>query len=60
MKSMVDYKEMYSILFNKMTDIIEEIQDIQRKTEEMFIQSKDNDLILLRSCKNLEQPEKKE
>ncbi|SDI01348.1 hypothetical protein SAMN05443529_12444 [Desulfosporosinus hippei DSM 8344] len=36
---MVDYKELYSILFNKMTDIIEEIQNIQRQTEEMYIQS---------------------
>jgi len=51
---------MYSILFNKMTDIIEEIQQIQRQTEEMYIHSKDREFILLKSCKNLEQPEKKE
>jgi len=56
---MVDYKEMYSILFNKMTDIIEEIQQIQRQTEEMYIHSKDREFILLKSCKNLELPEKK-
>ncbi|WP_461388955.1 hypothetical protein [Desulfosporosinus fructosivorans] len=43
-----------------MTDIIEEIQQIQRQTEEMYIHSKDRELILLQSYKNLEQPEKKE
>jgi len=37
---MVNYKEMYSILFKKMTDIIEEIQQIQRQTEEMYLDSK--------------------
>jgi tetrahydromethanopterin S-methyltransferase subunit B len=57
---MVDYKEMYSILFNKMTDIIEEIQQVQRQTEEMYIHSMDPEFILLKSVKNLEQPEKKE
>ncbi|GAB6156792.1 hypothetical protein JCM17380_55510 [Desulfosporosinus burensis] len=51
---------MYSILFNKMTDIIEEIQQIQRQTEEMYIHSTDREFILLKSCKDLEQPEKKE
>jgi len=39
-KNMVNYKEMYSILFKKMTDIIEEIQQIQRQTEEMYLDSK--------------------
>jgi len=57
---MVHYEQMYRILFNKMTDIIEEIQEIQRQTEEMFIQGKDSEFILLKSCENLEQPEKKE
>jgi len=45
----VDYKEMYSILFNKMSDIIEEIQEIQRQTEEMYIDSKDREFVLLKS-----------
>ncbi|WP_459931725.1 hypothetical protein [Desulfosporosinus burensis] len=43
-----------------MTDIIEEIQQIQRQTEEMYIHSTDREFILLKSCKDLEQPEKKE
>jgi len=57
---MVDYEQMYRILFNKMTDIIEEIQEIQRQTEEMFIQGKDSEFILQKSCESLELPEKKE
>lgn len=57
---MVDYKEMYSILFNKMTDIIEEIQQIQRHTEEMYIDSKDREFVLLKSGKDSELPMMKE
>jgi len=57
---MVHYEQMYKILFNKMTDIIEEIQEIQRQTEEMFMQGKDSEFILLKSSGNSEQPEKKE
>ena len=30
-----DYKKMYYTLFNKLTDIIYELQIVQRKTEEM-------------------------
>ncbi|MCO1600945.1 hypothetical protein [Desulfosporosinus nitroreducens] len=48
---MVDYNKMYSMLFNKMTDIIEEIQQIQRQTEDMFIHGKDRELVLLKSGK---------
>jgi len=43
-----------------MTDIIEEIQQIQLQTEEMYIHSKDRELIMLKSCKSFEQPEKKD
>jgi len=57
---LVNYKEMYSILFNKMTDIIEEIQQIQRQTEEMYIDSKDIEFVVLKSCKDSEQPIKQE
>ena len=53
---LVDYK----ILFNKMTDLIEEIQQVQRQTEEMYIDSKGREFILLKSSGNSEQPEKKE
>ncbi|MBC2725132.1 MAG: hypothetical protein HGJ98_01380 [Desulfosporosinus sp.] len=57
---MVDYEQMYRILFNKMTDIIEEIQQIQRKTEEMYIDSKDREFALLKSYKDLDQLKQKE
>lgn len=36
---MEDYKEMYYMLFNKITDIIGELQAIQIKTEELLISS---------------------
>lgn len=34
---MADYKKMYFLLFNKITDTITELQDIQQKAEEMCI-----------------------
>jgi len=57
---LVNYKEMYSILFNKMTDIIEEIQQIQRQTEEMYLDSKDSEFVLLKSGKDSDRPGKQE
>ncbi len=36
---MTDYKTMYTKLFNKVTDIIEELQQAQQHTEEIYIQS---------------------
>lgn len=57
---MVNYQEMYSILFNKMTDIIEEIQQIQRQTEEMYLNSKESEFVLLKSCQDSDRLEKKE
>ena len=34
---MDNYKDMYFMLFNKITDIIEELKEIQEKTEKMYI-----------------------
>ena len=34
---MPDYKEMYFKLFNKLTDVINELKDIQLEMEEMYI-----------------------
>jgi len=34
---MPDYREMYLTLFRKVAAVIEELQDIQRMTEEMYI-----------------------
>jgi hypothetical protein len=36
---MPDYEAMYGILFRKVTSVIEELQDIQRQVEEMYISS---------------------
>lgn len=38
---MSDYKKMYYILFNKITDVIGELQSIQRQTEEIYISGKE-------------------
>jgi len=56
----VDYKEMYSILFNKMSDIIEEIQQVQRQTEEMCIHSQDREFVLIKSDKDSDHQNQKE
>lgn len=48
---MSDYKMMYHILFNKITDIINELQEIQRLTEEMYMQQ-DSPSIKLYQIKN--------
>lgn len=34
---MADYQAMYSALFNKITDVIEDLKLIQQQTEEMHI-----------------------
>ena len=57
---MVDYKEMYSILFNKMSDIIEEIQQVQRQTEEMYIHSQDREFVLIKMGKDSDHQNQKE
>ena len=34
---MADYKKMYHLLFNKITDITKELNDIQKQTEELYM-----------------------
>ena len=36
---MADYQAMYAKLFNKITDIITQLQEIQREAEEIYIAS---------------------
>lgn len=36
---MADYKEMYYHIFNKLTDVTEEIKNLQCQMEEMYINS---------------------
>ena len=38
---MPDYKEMYFELFNKLTDVIEQLKEIQQEMEEKCIDSGD-------------------
>ena len=39
---MADYQKMYYELFNKVTDIIDNLKQIQREAEETFITSNEN------------------
>ena len=34
---MPDYQKMYAALFNRITDVIGELQEIQQQTEEMYL-----------------------
>ncbi|MEG0913897.1 MAG: hypothetical protein RSG53_09870 [Oscillospiraceae bacterium] len=50
---MADYKKMYHTLFNKITDIIDELQVVQQQTEEMFI-AQEEQIIKVNAIKNKE------
>lgn len=39
---MTDYKSMYYTLFNQISKTIEDLQEIQKKTEEMYMRAEDN------------------
>ena len=36
---MTDYKELYHLLFNKITDVVDELQQIQQLAEKLYIES---------------------
>lgn len=36
---MPDYKKMYLTMFNKVTDVIEELQALQQQVEQIYIES---------------------
>lgn len=40
---MPDYKKLYFELFNKVSDIIEELKEVQIKAEEMFLEEDDDE-----------------
>ena len=40
---MNEYEEMYRKLFNKITDVIEELKEVQKQTEEMYINAADKE-----------------
>ena len=41
---MADYKKMYCELFNKVTDVINELQEIQQRYEELYIKSEEENI----------------
>ena len=45
---MADYQQMYFKLFNKVADVIEELQQVQRETEELYIQGGEPELVALK------------
>lgn len=49
---MSDYKQMYYKLFNRITEIIEELKEIQQQAEEMYISNSDNKISIISSDKN--------
>lgn len=44
---MADYQAMYTVLFRRVTAAIEELQDVQRQTEEMYISSASTNIRLI-------------
>ena len=42
-QDMNEYEEMYKKLFNKITDVIEELKEVQKQTEEMYINAVDKE-----------------
>ena len=42
---MDNYKEMYYRLFNKMSELIEEIKAVQQETEDMFLSHREKEKI---------------
>lgn len=45
---MADYKKMYTALFNKVTDVIEELQQVQSDTEKLYMDSSEHEIVLLK------------
>lgn len=43
-----DYRQMYLKLFNKVTDVIEELQQVQQETEELYIKGSEAGLAVLK------------
>ncbi len=57
---MADYQKMYSTLFNKVSDVIEELQYVQRQTENLYIESPEPEIVVLtpENNKDTQDPEK--
>ncbi|MEN6326948.1 MAG: hypothetical protein ABFD18_12185 [Syntrophomonas sp.] len=57
---MADYKKMYLELFNKVTIVIKELQEIQRQTEQLYIESSESKIILLAHKDDVRKSDNKE
>ena len=44
---MPDFQEMYYTLFRRITAVINDLQEVQRKTEEMYVSAEPPELIVL-------------
>lgn len=45
---MPDYRKMYSLLFNEITNVIEQLRRIQIKTEELYMESEETPLHMIK------------
>lgn len=50
---MANYKKLYFLLFNKLTDIIKEIEEIQKEAEDIIISSEETS-VFLNKCNDKE------
>ena len=55
---MADYKAMYYKLFNKVSDVICDLQEIQQLCEEMYIESEEENLTKFRLTNSKNNDEK--
>ena len=55
---MPNYKKMYHILFNEISETIERLQMIQQKAEELYINSDDTLLHIIEN--DIDKPKKKD
>ena len=43
---MPNYKKMYLELFNAVTDAIEKLQEVQKKTAQMYIEAEEKEVVI--------------
>lgn len=48
---MPNYQKMYTKLFNQVSDVIEELQNVQRQTEQIYVDSADLELTIVKQSK---------
>ena len=51
-ENMPNYKKMYLELFNTVTDIIEQLQEVQKKTEQMYIEAEKDEKTIIKINKD--------